>query len=287
MSETLRCKHRQDEKHHPRCFENGIPKEARYTTTPKILLLDIETAPMEVYTWSLRGNDYISPTNIIKDWFVLSWSAKFLFSSQVFSDSVTPQEASNRDDSRMIMGIYQFLNEAQIVITHNGNKFDLPKINSRLLVHGFPPPTHYQTIDTLSVARKYFGFSSNKLDYLNKILGLNLKDDMSFDDWIACVHGNREALSKMEKYNRKDVLNLEDLYVTLRPWIQNHPNVGVYLNTEDSVCKNCGKELKDENWEGTYETNTAVYRAFRCSCGAIGRDKVNLMSKEKKQNLTA
>ncbi len=285
MNEVIRCKHRQDEKHHPKCFEGGRPRVSQSRPNAKILLLDIETAPMEVYAWSLSGNDYIAPHKIIKDWFVLSWSAKFLFSNQIFSDSVTPQEAIARDDSRMVMGIYQLLNDCQIVITHNGNKFDLPKINSRLLVHGFPPPTHYQTIDTLSVARKYFNFSSNKLDYLNKILGLNLKDDMGFDDWVACVHGDKEALSKMEKYNRKDVLNLEDLYVVLRPWIQNHPNIGIYIDTDTHTCRNCGSS--DLDWGGTYETNIAQYRAFRCSCGAIGRDKINLLSKEKKQVLTA
>ncbi len=283
MSEVLRCRHRQDEKHHPKCFENGKLKVVGDAINTKILLLDIETAPMEAYIWGLGGNDYIAPHKIIKDWFVLSWSAKFLFSSEVYSDVVTPQEALHRDDSRVIMGIYQLLNESKIVITHNGNRFDLPKINSRLLVHGFPPPTHYNTIDTLSIARKYFGFSSNKLDYLNKILGLNLKDDMGFEDWVGCVHGSRESLSKMEKYNRKDVLNLEDLYVLLRPWIQNHPNVGIYLNTEDGVCKNCGStDLKEE---GTYETNTAQFRAWRCKCGAIGRDKISLLTKEKKHNL--
>lgn len=287
MSSVPRCRHRQDEKHHPKCFENGLPKIHTPSKSPRILILDIETAPMEVYTWSLGGNEYISPHRIIKDWFVMSWSAKFLFGSEVFSDVVTPEEALLRDDSRVLMGLYQLLNEAQIVIGHNSNKFDLPKINSRLLLHGFPPPTHYQTIDTLSVARRYFKFSSNKLDYLNKILGLNLKDDMNFEDWIACVHGDKEALSKLEKYNRKDVINTEDLYTVLRPWIQNHPNMGIYISTDDSVCRNCGNTIKDNDWEGTYDTNTASYRSFRCSCGAIGRSRINSLSKEKRQNLTA
>ncbi len=285
MINTLRCKHRHSITEHPKCFQGGKPKEYHQDKTQKVLLLDIETAPMEVYVWGLRGNEYISPTNIINDWFVLSWSAKYLFSSEIMSDVVTSKEALARDDSRVIMGIYQLLNNASVIVTHNGNRFDLPKLNSRFLFHGFPPPTHYRTIDTLSVARRYFGFSSNKLDYLNKILGLNLKDDMNFGDWVSCVQGNKETLSKMEKYNRKDVLNLEDLYVLLRPWIQNHPNVGMYVDIDSSVCKNCGTPIEEPWWSGTYETNTAQYRSFRCSCGAIGRGRVNLLSKEKKENL--
>lgn len=275
MSNTLRCKHRQDEKHHPKCFDNGKPKESVNTPkVPKILLLDIETAPMEVYVWGLGGNDYISPTNIIKDWFVLSWSAKWLFSPNVTSLVVTPEEAVNRDDSRIIAVLWELLNEADITITHNGNKFDLPKINTRFLLHGFPPPSQYRTIDTLLVARRVFRFSSNKLDYLNKSLGLNLKDDMKFSDWVSCVHGNKKSLEKMQKYNAGDVLNLEELYVVLRPWIDNHPNIAMYVDTVEHCCRNCGSY--DLNWGGFYRTNVSVYKAFRCKCGAIGRDKIRV-----------
>ncbi len=72
---------------------------------PKILLFDIETSPMEVFVWSLIGNKYIQPNNIIKDWNVISWAAKWLCDSTVTSDIQTPEDAIDRDDSRVLQGI--------------------------------------------------------------------------------------------------------------------------------------------------------------------------------------
>jgi DNA polymerase elongation subunit (family B) len=281
---NLRCSHRHLITEHPRCFEGGKPKIfSKSKGLPKVLLLDIETAIMEVYTYGIY-EQVIRPNQIKKDWFVLSWSAKWLYSAEVKSSVVTRREAILRNDKRIISELWDLLNEADIVITHNGNRFDLPKINTRLLIHGFPPPSYYRTIDTLLIARQVFGFTSNKLDYLNKALGIDLKDDMSMEDWIQCSRGNEETLKKMEKYNRGDVVNLEDLYLVVRPWIQNHPNIGVYIQTEDGVCRNCGSS--ELNWEGYYYSNTGKYRSFRCNCGAVGRDKVNLLSNKKRKNLT-
>lgn len=282
---NLRCQHRHLITEHPKCFEGGKPKIfSKNKGLPKVLLLDIETAIMEVYTYGIY-EQVIRPNQIKKDWFVLSWSAKWLYSSEVKSSVVTTREAILRDDKRIVSELWKLLDEADIIITHNGNRFDLPKINTRLLVHGFPPPSYYRTIDTLSVARQVFGFTSNKLDYLNKALGIDLKDDMGMEDWIECGKGNKEKLEKMEKYNRGDVINLEDLYLVVRPWIQNHPNIGAYIETEGGVCRNCGSSTLD--WKGYYHTNTGKYREFRCECGAIGRDRVNLLTANKRKNLTA
>ena len=43
----------------------------------KILFLDIETAPMRSYTWG-RWKQNISLSQTISEWFIISWSAKFV-----------------------------------------------------------------------------------------------------------------------------------------------------------------------------------------------------------------
>lgn len=240
---------------------------------PKILLLDIETLPMEVYVWGLKYNNYISHENIIKDWSLACWSAKWLFSPASVGQTVTPKEAIDREDGSILPEIWKLLDEAHIVITQNGNKFDLPKLNTRFLRAGLPPPMYYQCIDTKEVAQKTFGFSSNKLDYMTTFLGIENKDHMEFQDWLNCLKGGKEAqtaLDKMLKYNIKDVFITEELYVLLRPWIKNHPNLNLYSIGKTKVCPNCGDIHLD--WGGTYATGKGLYKAFRCSrCGAIGR----------------
>jgi uncharacterized protein YprB with RNaseH-like and TPR domain len=223
---------------HNQCQCNECGKYYKYTeedeiralvpknVAAKILLFDIETAPMEVYVWGLRYNDYISPESIIKDYSVLCWSAKWLFEPEVFGEKVTGQEAIDREDARILEPMWKALDEADIVVVQNGKKFDIPKLNSRFLLAGFMPPMYYQVIDTKEAMSKNFGFSSNKLDYVNKLLGIKGKEDMEYQDWIDCVHGDEEKLQKMLTYNKDDVVIMEDLYLQIRPWIKGYANLG-------------------------------------------------------------
>lgn len=251
--------------------ENTIEyKQGENKIAAKILLFDIETSPMEVYVWSLRGNDYISPESIIKDYSVLTWSAKWLFEPEVISQKVSGQDAINREDSSILQKMWELLDEADVVVVQNGKKFDIPKLNARFLRIGFPPPMYYQVIDTKEVMSKNFGLSSNKLDYANKFLGIDVKDDMEFQDWIDCVHGDETKLQKMCDYNQTDVVIMEELYLKLRPWIPSHANLGIYADTDKDCCPNC--QSTELRWSGQYATPLGMYEAFRClNCGAIGR----------------
>lgn len=236
----------------------------------KILLFDIETAPMEVYVWGLKYNNYISPDNIIKDYSVLCWSAKWLFDSEIMAEKVTGEMAVNRQDEPILKNMWKLLDEADVVVVQNGKKFDIPKLNTRFLRAGYSPPMYYQVVDTKEVMAKNFGFSSNKLDYATQFLGIKGKEEMVFEDWVQCVRGSEEHLQKMMTYNQDDVKIMEELYLRIRPWIPAHANLGIFVDTDKDCCPNCqSTELK---WSGKYATQLGLYEGFRCrSCGAIGR----------------
>lgn len=248
------------------------PSVVKKEDSARILLFDVETAPMEVYTWTLMNVGYISPDNVIKDWSILTWSAKWLFEPDVKSQRVSGEEAVNRQDASIVGELWTLLDEANIVIAHNGNRFDVRKINARFALNGLTPPMPYRVIDTLTTARQQFALSSYKLDYINKLFGLQKKDHPGWDVWRRCVNGDEEALLEMDEYCKRDVNVLEELYLQIRPWIKGHPNVALYQDTEGSACTNCGNE--DLKWGGYYFTPAGKYRAFRCAkCGAIGRHK--------------
>ena len=277
-----RCKHRHTKDEHPQCF----PMDLKNTgdRVPNILILDIETAPMEVFVWGLKNNDYIPPSNVIHDYFILSWSAKWLMETTVVGLSVPRWDATKRDDKKILPILWTALDNADIVIAHNGKQFDLKKINSRFLLNGFPPPRPYEVIDTLTICRSIFGFSSNALNYLNKILGLDLKVETGgMDLWKKCLAGDQESLDKLLSYNKNDVVILEELYMVLRPWIKSHPNVGLYMDLETPVCRNCGSSELAMN--GYITTPVGRYQSVRCKCGAVGRLKVNSLTKAKKKSL--
>lgn len=251
---------------------------------PKILIFDIETSPLRAFVWSRwKQNIYLDQT--IAEWFMICWSAKWLGEDTVYSDVLTSQEILKENDTRITQSIWALLDEADIVIAHNGKRFDVPKLNSRFILNGFPPPAPYKQIDTKEVSAKEFGFSSNKLDALAGYFNIEHKDDTDFNLWVKCLEGDQESLDYMVTYNKKDVTILEKIYLRLRPWIKNHPNVAVYIESDNKVCPYCGSEHIYETVDYVY-TQVNKYRAFRCEvCKGIARMRTTSYPVSKKKNL--
>ena len=258
-------------------------KTYKYNTGANILLLDIETAPSEAYIWGLWNQD-IYTHQIMSDWYIISWAAKWLFDEEVLSDRLTGQESLIGDDSRILENLWELLDQSDIVIGHNLDKFDLPRIKTRFLIHGIEPPSFYKQIDTLKVAKKEFDFSSNKLDYLAKLLDVQVKNGVDFELWRKCREGIEEALVELEEYNQQDVKVLEDVYLKLRPYIKGHPNMDLYVDQETPVCPNCGSNnLRIEAGKFAY-TQAVRYQMYRCgNCFTISRAKKGTPFNHKKQ----
>jgi hypothetical protein len=188
---------------------------------PKVLLLDIETSPIIASVWSIWNQDV--PLNMIeKDWSVLSYSAKLLGDKKMYYDDVRGQKDVN-DDSKLLKGIWKLLDEADVIVTQNGKKFDIKKLNARFIINGMQPPSSFKHIDTKQIASKNFAFTSNKLEYMAQKLGLKQqkskhKKFSGFELWRQCLANNLDAWKEMEHYNKQDVLTLEELYLKLRGW---------------------------------------------------------------------
>lgn len=251
---------------------------------PRVLLLDIETTPLEAFVWQMQvWKARVNDEAVISRWFMLTWSAKWLFSNEIMSMRLSGEEVKNEDDNRIVAGIWKILNEADIVIAHNGDNFDIPNINTRFIVNGLSPTKPYSTIDTLRIAQKQFGFSHNSLNALARVFGLPEKIDTDFDLWKRCKNGSDDALAEMELYNRHDVEVLEEVYLKIRPWIKSHPNLALYTEFEGEMCSNCGSTKLIPH--GHYYTQTGKYQTLRCECGAYGRRRTSVLTKEKRKNL--
>jgi hypothetical protein len=254
---------------------------------PKVLIFDIETAPILGYVWGLWDNN-LGLDQIKNDWFVLSWSAKWLGdppSKIMYSDQRKSKNIEN--DAKMLKQIWDLLNEADIVITQNGKRFDQKKLNARFILNGMKPPSSYKHIDTYQIAKKNFAFTSNKLEYMSDKLCTKYKKlkhakFSGFGLWKECLAGNKEAWEEMEKYNKYDVLTLEELYYKLAPW-DNSINFNLYHDDEDAIC-NCG--VNDFTKRGFAYTSVGKFQRYVCNnCGAWSRGSVNLFSKEKRASI--
>lgn len=248
----------------------------------RILLLDIETAPSIGYVWGKYDQNVIEN---VQDWYILSFSCKWLDEKQVYVKALSDYKGYRRnliDDSHLIKDLWAFLDEADIIVAHNGDSFDIKKINARFLVNGFKPPSSYKTVDTLKIARKHFKFDSNKLGDLGKSLGVGAKvPHVGFALWKGCMSGDMAAWEVMKQYNVQDVVLLEEIYLKLRPWGA-HPDVTLYSHTVGSghACPSCGSDHTQRR--GVAIARTRKYQRWNCQdCGSWFQGEIEKVEKKK------
>jgi hypothetical protein len=248
------------------------------SSKPKVLLYDIETSPIISYTWGIWDQN-VGLNQIKEDWHVLAFAAKWLGdppSKMFYQDQRNAKDI--RNDKPLLKAIWKLLDESEIVITQNGRSFDQKKLNARFIINGIEPPSSSKHIDTKVLAKKHFAFTSNKLEYMTdklctKYKKLKHSKFSGFELWRECMSGNREAWDEMEKYNKYDVLSLEELYYKISPW---GTNVNFSSYTGQDTC-NCGGEFVKNGYDFT---QTGKYQRYRCkACGLELRGRVNLNPK--------
>ena len=229
----------------------------------KILFFDIETSPNLGYTWGKWEQNVIE---FKEQWSLMCYAYKWLGEKTthvVALPDFTGYKKGVLDDKKITKSLWDLFNEADVIIAHNGDSFDIKKSTAKFIEHGFKPPTPYVTIDTKKVAKRYFKFESNKLDDLGKLLKVGQKlDTGGFDLWLCCMSGDEKAWRDMCKYNKQDVVLLEKVYLALRPWMRNHPNLA--LMKEDRVaCPNCSS--KNVQKRGKAYTRASEFQRWLCN----------------------
>jgi len=232
-----------------------------------ILLFDIETSPLVGYFWR-PWKQNIHMEQLIQDWFMLTWSAKWLNDSKVMGEKLTKEEVLSCDDSRIIKKLWNLFDKADIILAHHGKAFDIPKSNQRFIINKLKSPSPYQIIDTRIMAKKIGDFTYNKLDYLAKIFGSEGKLKTDFSLWANCMKGDTKALSYMLEYNKKDVIEMEKVYTILRGYAKGHPNLNMYnVGSVCSVCQSTNLQQK-----GEYVMNVTKELTYVCGdCGNYSR----------------
>lgn len=256
----------------------------------KILIFDIETSPLLANVWGVWQQNIGHNLDMLhSDWFMLTWSAKWLGEDKIYSAKISPEEVLKEDDGRVVKSLWNLIDEADIIIAHNAIKFDVKRMNTRFLIHGLPKPSPYKIIDTLQAVKKEFSISSNKLDYVGTFLKLGEKMDTGgFKLWKGVMQGDQNSIDKMSAYNDQDVVLLEKVYMSIRGWIKHPSNVSMYMINEDGKqkCGTCGSDNLVWGKTAPYYTSVNVYETCRCSnCGTISRGRKTILTKQDRDSL--
>lgn len=238
----------------------------------KRLFLDIETSPMIVTSWTLWP-DKLQHDNILEDFQIICAAWKWENKDNMYSArwKVSPEGLS---DLPVCIKLADAISRADEIVYHNGDKFDFKKLHARLVYHDLDPLPYPIRIDTLKQAKKHFKFSSNRLDYLGKFLGIDRKIPMSYGLWLKCIKGDKAALKRMVDYCKQDVYLLEEVFYRLEPYID--------VPTSYDSSKSCPKcSSSNLQKRGFHRTKVGKYQRFQCNdCGAWCSNRVRLNSKK-------
>lgn len=245
--------------------------------SPRILLLDIETAPSKGFYFNPYAKSGTNILHVEQHWHLLSFSYKWLGEKGVKVRGLPDYPAYQDDrgnDRDLLRELHGLVDESDAIVAHHGDGFDLPKVRARLVLQGFRPPSPSKSIDTYKLAKR-FGFDFRNLNFLAQQLGVGSKlPHTGAHMWLGCVRDNplnlsereiAKAWANMKRYNAHDVHPLlEGVYDKLKAWGA-HPNLA-YLTREHS-CPTCqSSKLQHRGW--TY-LKASKRRRLQCQdCGA-------------------
>jgi hypothetical protein len=244
---------------------------------PRILFYDIETAPALAWVWDAYDTNII---DVEKEWYLLCVAFRWLgeeethFISIFQSPTFRPDKV---DDMYVARRLAVLFDQADVVIAHNGDRFDKRKANARFLANGLDPPSPYESVDTKKLAKREFAHLKNNLDYLSHLHGMGNKlPTQGFHLWRGCMTGDPEAWRIMEEYNRRDVELLEEIYYKLAPWVAPGssllPNVGHWGPKGQPICPICGSD--EMNPRGMKRTKVSEFQAWQCqNCRGYARSR--------------
>lgn len=251
----------------------------------KIFLGDVETSYTISYHFG-RFKQFISPKQVIQEPYMLTFAGKWLHNPSIFSRKLPdyPEEFArdHKSDRKLIEDLWQVLDECDIFVAHNA-RFDRGWANQRFAYYGMQPPSPYITIDTLAGLKEAFSLPSNSLEAACNYFELDSRklSNGGAELWRRCMEGDPEAFEEMESYNIGDIPTLEELYLTVRPYMRKHPNIALF-HPDQSVmrCVRCGSDDLVEEKGKSAHTFLSKFKVYRCQeCGSCARDRQNVREK--------
>lgn len=242
-----------------------------------IMPIDIESLPMLGFLWRPRI-DYVPHDMVIQETTICSVSFRDPRTGELVSWAVDPRNV--RDDRPLLKKIHALLTwagENNVVLLHqNGNKFDVPLIEARIIKHQLGPLPRLTSIDTRKEADR-FGFDYRRLDHLSKQAGgKGKREHRGWPMWEDIAHPlsseakRRKAIHEMVHYCEGDILELERVFLWLKPYMKTFPNANLWAGTKDG-CPTCGsKEYKIQS-APTF-TTTRAYQRLKCKNPSCGRE---------------
>ena len=226
----------------------------------KRMIWDLETSPNIGLFWRPGWKVSLSHDNIIQERAIICVCWKWEGDKKVHH-----LEWDAGCDRDLCSEFLEIAKTADELIAHNGDNYDVKFFNARCVFHGLDPAPIWKTVDTLVIARRRFGFNSNRLDYLGKFLCGEGKIKTEFGLWKDILLKNCPlAMKKMVLYCKKDVTLLEKVWEKLSAYHLPKSHAGVAEGLAKWSCPHCaGEDVKVTKTR--YTTAGTVQKQMQCN----------------------
>lgn len=260
--------------------------EFDYSKEAKVLIYDLEVSGSLMWGYGFYEPKIIK---VVEQPKLLSVAWKWLGDSQIHCETIADYNpVGENDDTELVKKLWHLIDECSVSVAYNGKRFDEKVANTFFIEKELLPPSPHKVYDPLQTAKGSFRFNCNKLDYVGKLLlGLGKTEETNSDCWEELMFGDKtereKAAKTMSAYNKNDVDLLEKVYLKLRPWAYNHPNLA--LASGHDVCPRCGKNEGFRISKYRY-TGTQV-NAIQYQCNHCGSYVTRRLEKEEREELEA
>lgn len=256
-------------------------EELQTIKKPRIVTVDLEVSPALGYfyppTWE---------TGILK---VEERQRLMSFAWQVVGDKkikalclydMDTYNVDKHSDKLLTIELHKVMSEADIILTQNGDNFDIKMANYFFLLNELEPIAPTKSIDTKKIAKRYFKFLNNTLDNLGEEMGVGGKTKTTYKDlWVdAYLNGDKKAWKLMNIYCKNDVRVTTEIYLKMRGFMHSHPSLSRISGEWDS-CPRCGSySFRVKSYR---TTNTSKYHQYQCNdCYGYFTDRKAITEKQ-------
>lgn len=208
------------------------------------LFFDIETSYNQGWFWQTSRKTSIGFEQIIKPSDIICICYKWQGSEKIYS-----LKWDRGDSKQMVKKFVEILKEADEIVGHNGDNFDLKWVRTKFLMQGGKSLPDFKTIDTLKISRSKFRFPSNRLGDIGQVLGLGGKVDTGgIQLWHDIIQKNSsKAMNKMVEYCKGDVLLLERIFLRLEGFSKPKTHIGRFAGEDSCSCPYCASNKTELN----------------------------------------
>lgn len=177
----------------------------------------ISTAIFDLETSDLNGDRGIVLCGCVK-------SSKHRGIITVRSDETNPNwdRGKRANDKETVKRIAAILSDHDVVAAHNGVRFDLPFLRTRLARWGLPRLPDLKVVDPLNLAWRKLRLHRNTLASLQDHLGVShVKTPLALSKWMeAILDGSRSAMDEIVAHCVADVKVLDAVLDLVKPYVK-------------------------------------------------------------------